>query len=288
MVSIRRGWARGSVDDVAFGGIEPSRYGRFVDATIRFNEVVSTGEARLDEGAFLIAAHAHPDLDVSAQIGRLDDLARGCPGATLDDLRAYLFEEQGFRGNTDDYQDPQNSFLDAVLDRRLGIPITLSVLALEVGRRVGVPLGGVGMPGHFLVRHLDGPGLYLDPFACGRVIGMPDCRVIFEKLHGGGLSWRDEFLEVVDNRSILLRMLNNLRGAFASRGDLTGLSWVLELQLAFPHLGADERHRIAAMLGQTGRIGRAATELESLLEDLPGDEAEKAERQARALRARLN
>lgn len=265
-----------------------ARYGRPVDATRRFNEVVSTDEIRLDEGAFLIAAHAHPDLDVPAQMGRLDDLARGCPGATLDDLRAYLFEEQGFRGNTTDYQDPENSFVDSVLDRRLGIPITLSIVALEVGRRVGVPLGGVGMPGHFLVRHLGDPGLYLDAFGGGRVIGAPDCRSIFERLHGDGLSWRDEFLEVVEPRSILLRMLNNLRGAFASRGDLTGLSWVLELQLAFPDLGPDERLAIAAMLGQTGRIGRAASELESIVGDLPDDEAEKAERQARALRARLN
>ncbi len=106
----------------------------------------------LDHAALLLAAHAEPGLDVGAQLDRIDDLAARCPAPTLDGVRGLLFEDMGFSGDTEYYSDPRNSLLDQVLDRRLGIPISLSVLMMEVGRRVGVPLEGVAMPGHFLVR----------------------------------------------------------------------------------------------------------------------------------------
>ncbi|HMC70976.1 MAG TPA: transglutaminase-like domain-containing protein, partial [Mycobacteriales bacterium] len=124
-----------------------------VDATERFVEVVAGREPALplDEIAFLIAAHAHGGLDVDAQLTRLDELADQVRDPTLDGLRRLLFRDLGFTGNEGDYYDARNSFLDDVLDRRTGIPISLAVLTMEVGRRVGVPLAGVSMPGHFLL-----------------------------------------------------------------------------------------------------------------------------------------
>ena len=111
-------------------------------------------EVPLDVAALCIAAHAHPGLDIDAWCARLDELGRAMSGADFDELRAHLFEREGFAGNLDHYDDPENSFLDSVIERRLGIPITLSVLMIAVGRRLGIDVQGVGMPGHFLV--LDG------------------------------------------------------------------------------------------------------------------------------------
>src|SRR5204862_32917 len=125
-----------------------------VDATGRFADLVNGREAELpvDEAALLIAAHAYPELDVAEQLARLDALALWCFAPTLDALVEHLFVDEDFHGNADDYYDPRNSFLNDVLDRRVGIPITLSVLTMEVGRRIGVPVAGVSMPGHFLLR----------------------------------------------------------------------------------------------------------------------------------------
>src|SRR4051812_47503270 len=114
----------------------------------RFAEAVAgpASETRLDVAALCIAASAHPQLDVDEGCARLDDLARECPGATFDALRAYLFVALGFAGNETDYGDPENSFLDSVIEHRTGIPITLAVVMMEVGRRLGVEVRGIGMP----------------------------------------------------------------------------------------------------------------------------------------------
>ena len=131
------------------GVVESSR-----DVTDRFAELVRgpESECRLDLGAMLIAAHARRDLDVDEQLTRLDKLAASCGEPTLDGLTRHLFQEEELQGDIEEYSHPRNSLLDSVLDRRRGIPITLSVVVLEVGRRLGVPLEGIGMPGHFLVR----------------------------------------------------------------------------------------------------------------------------------------
>jgi regulator of sirC expression with transglutaminase-like and TPR domain len=103
-------------------------------------------EIPLDQAALLIAAHAHPELDVDARLAQLDTLAAGSVGLSSTELATRLFVTEGFAGNESDYGDPRNSYLDDVLDRHLGIPITLSVVMLEVGRRCGLRLHGVGMP----------------------------------------------------------------------------------------------------------------------------------------------
>lgn len=188
----------------------------------------------MDEAALLIAAHARPGLDVDAQLARLDSLAADVTSPTLDGLRHQLFDVMGFIGNVDDYEDPDNSFLDQVLDRRTGIPITLSVLMMEVGRRIGVPLSGIGMPGHFLVRHDADPVVYVDPFAGGVVLDERGCEARFRALHGPAAPFSRAFLAPTPPLAILTRMLNNLRAIYTTRGPAHALTWVRALRTLLP------------------------------------------------------
>jgi regulator of sirC expression with transglutaminase-like and TPR domain len=239
----------------------------------------------LDEAALLIAYHARPGLDIGAELARLDDLAASCRPPTFDGLVRRLFDDLGFRGNAEHYQDPDNSYLDQVLRRRLGIPISLSVLTMEIGRRLGVPLDGVGMPGHFLVRHRAEPDVFLDPFGGGRRLDAAGCQTIFSTL--GGMGWDEAYLAPVGARAILSRMLLNLQGLFLP-ADLRSAAWVLQLRLAIPGLAVPDRLGLARALGSLGRFGAAAGELDKVAEGLPDDEATTIRAEAQALRARAN
>lgn len=274
------------------------------EARARFAALVARpdGEIPLDEAAMLIAASARPGLDVAAELGRLDELAAGCKEPTFDGLTAHLFDDLGFRGNTEQYQDPDNSYLDQVLSRRLGIPISLSVLTIEVGRRLGVALDGIGMPGHFLVGVRSEPALFLDPFGGGRRLDPAGCRTLFASLGGtdpggrgrppdsGGVSrleWHESYLAPVGARAILSRMLLNLQGVFLP-ADLRSAAWVLELRLAVPGLTVADRLGLARALGSLGRFGAAAAELDRVAGELPADEAAAVAAEAKSLRARSN
>jgi len=218
------------------------------DPTARFAEAVAEREAAipLDRVAFLIAAHAHPSLDVDDGLVRLDALADQASEPTLDGLRRLLFRDLGFAGNEEDYYDARNSYLDDVLDRRVGIPISLAVVMLEVGRRLGVPLAGVSMPGHFLVRDKVDPEVFVDPFARGLVLDRRGCQLRFHGVHGVEASFDPAFLEPVGKLAIIDRMLANLDGLAVRAGDLGMLAWVLRLRVALP--GSDEsfQRRLAA------------------------------------------
>ncbi|MDP9074340.1 MAG: transglutaminase-like domain-containing protein, partial [Actinomycetota bacterium] len=213
-----------------------------MDATEHFVALVRgpQDQLRLDQAALWLAAHAQPDLDVDIELARLDDIASACLAPTFDALHRLLFAEMGLSGDTDDYHDPANSFLNQVIDRRVGIPISLSVLVMEVGRRVGVELEGVGMPGHFLVRHPGPPVAVIDPFHRGRVMDVEDCAVLYRSVFGSGSSFSPSLLAAVSPRSILARMLANLQGCYAQRRDLAALVWVSRLRLAIPGLPAGE------------------------------------------------
>ena len=207
-----------------------------VDAAARFVEVVSGNEKSipLDEAALLLAVATRGDGSVEEGLSALDALAADVPAPTLDGLRALLFRDLGFGGNGDDYYDPANSWLDEVVRRRVGIPITLAVLMLEVGRRVGVPLAGVSMPGHFLVRDKVDPDVFVDPFARGRVLDRDGCEARFHAVQGPGSVFDETFLEPVGKRAILFRMLANLENVARIQGDLALLQRVFALQTAFP------------------------------------------------------
>jgi regulator of sirC expression with transglutaminase-like and TPR domain len=260
------------------------------DPTARFADLVQGPEEELplDEAAFLIAAHAYPDLDIDFEMQLLDGLAERCPDPTLEGWRKYLFVDQGFTGNVSDYYDPDNSFLNKVLERRTGLPIALSVLGIEVGRRLGIRLQGVSLPGHFLLRHQgDGPPVYVDAFGGGRLLDREGCIERFHAVNGLNTPFVDSYLDPVGSLAILGRMLQNLRAVYAARGDLDGLAWVFALRLSIPGTPAIERRELARVLGSTGEFVEAAEVLEGLAKTLPELEATLLA-EAIALRARLN
>jgi len=255
-----------------------------MDPTARFVELMRLAESEipLDEAMFVIAAHDH-ELDIGAQRSRLDALAASAPGEP-DALARHLFDDLGFLGNEHDYGDPRNSFLDDVLARRLGIPITLSVVMLEVGRRRGLVLDAIGLPGHFLV---GGPaGSYYDPFHRGRRLDADGVRALFATMRGDA-PFLAEYLAPVGTRAILARVLANLLRAFVARAPGSAV-WAARLRLRVPGLPPGERREVASLLGSLGHFAEAATELDALASELRDDDARRAARDAAALRARAN
>jgi regulator of sirC expression with transglutaminase-like and TPR domain len=188
-----------------------------------FQELVNLpdGAVPLAEAALLMACEEYPQLELSPYLDRLDEFAevvrpklqsRFSPLDTIDVLNEVLFGVLGFRGNTDNYNDPRNSFFNDVLERRVGIPITLSAVYLEVARRVGFPIYGVGMPGHFLVRYDDRQQeFFVDPFNGGQILTREDCQQRFTEMFGNEQEFSERMLSIVSPRQMLFRMLNNLK-----------------------------------------------------------------------------
>lgn len=263
---------------------------RRVQATEQFADLLdgSEDEVPLDRAALLIAAHAYPGLDIEAELAIIDRIAEGCFAPTLDALARYLFVDLDFRGNRTAYYDPRNSYLNDVIHRRRGIPITLSVLTMAVGRRLGVPLAGVAMPGHFLLRDQVDPTVFVDPFAGGAFLDRVGCERVFRALHGHEASFDEACLEPVGPFTIVARMLANLRLVFAARGDHAALVWVLRLRSFVPGVPTEERAELAAALAANGDFRGAARELDILAERLGGGFGEEYARRAARLRARLN
>lgn len=261
----------------------------------RFATLVEVPDAAvpLDEAALVIAAHARPDLDLAAELARIDELAAGVRDPTLTGVVRQLFRDERFVGNRDDYYDPRNSYLDEVVRRRTGIPITLGVLMMEVGRRVQVPLSGVAMPGHFLLRDKVDPGVFVDPFTEGRLLDAASCARLFRQVHGPAAQLDPSFLEPVSRVAILARILANLRGIFSERNDRASLRWVLHLRTLLPSAGPVEHAEHAEVLAATGELLAAADTYErvaAMIEDGVPDspDAASARDAAHRLRARLN
>ena len=217
----------------------------------RFAEAVHRPDAEvpLDLAWALLTAVAHPTVDPDDLVVELDDLAAACRTPTLDGLLHHLFVDQGFVGNQDDYYDPANSYLDDVLDRHLGIPITLAVLTMEVGRRVGVPVAGIGLPGHFLLRDKVDPEVFIDPFRGGELLDRQGCQAVLQRLHGPGVALDPAWLEPVGRTAILERMLANLVGIFQQRGDAADLLWARDLQAELAGAKGDPTARLRLRAG---------------------------------------
>jgi regulator of sirC expression with transglutaminase-like and TPR domain len=185
----------------------------------RFTTYLSaSNEIDLEQGAFLMAKAHYPEIDLNYYRSLLDQMAGDLKGL-LKQVRQpveiirranhYLFVEQGFHGNTSNYHDPQNSYMNRVIDRKTGIPITLSALYLFLARRIDLPIAGTGMPGHFILRY-DGQGqkLLIDPFHGGALLTTQEC---IRFLHNSGLEFLPSHLEKVSDRAILARMMKNLQ-----------------------------------------------------------------------------
>jgi regulator of sirC expression with transglutaminase-like and TPR domain len=204
----------------------------------RFAEVVARDDFPLDHAALLIGAWDHPVRDLTGYRDQLDtiasyaepEVARAASGiGRARAISECLFERLGFSGNTGDYYDPRNSFLCDVLDRRTGIPISLSVLYLEVSRRVGVLAQGVNFPGHFLVRvAIEDAWLFVDPFSGGRTLAPADLEALLRKTTTPDAVLEPSVIAAATKRQILARMLVNLAGIYGRNGDLPRSLDVLE------------------------------------------------------------
>lgn len=192
----------------------------------------------LDEAALAVAAVLRGAVDADEAITQLDTIAAECPTPTFEGIRRHLYDGLGFGGDRAGPDDPRNSYLDLVLARRIGLPIMVATVFLEVGRRVGVPARGVNMPMHFLVQDPTRPDVYVDPVT-GRVHDRAGVRTRFEELAAGRLAWSDRHLRTVPNRHIVIRMLTNLNACYQRRGDHLRLALVARLRASIPELAQE-------------------------------------------------
>jgi regulator of sirC expression with transglutaminase-like and TPR domain len=251
------------------------------DVTERFAACVARGDdLPLDETCVLIARRLHPAVDLDGELERLDALAAGVPEASAEGVVRHLFVDLGFAGDRITYHDARNSLLPDVLDRRLGIPISLAIVAMEVGRRRGVPLVGIGMPGHFLLGEAGDAEHFVDVYDGGHHLDVAGCRDVFERLHPR-VAWDDRYLEPVGATAIVTRVLANLANAHRRAGDRVGLAAVLDLRLRVPGASLREQRELAVLLSAMGRFREGATILEATGEDEDGASAIR-------MRARLN
>ena len=242
-------------------------------------------EINLARAALILAAFEYPDLDIQAYLNRIDRLADAAQPTMREadapalGLAQFLFGTLGFSGNEHNYADPRNSFLNDVIERRLGIPITLSVLFLEVAKRVGVQAAGVGLPGHFIVRiqvgkvgiegDANGFVRYLDPFHRGALLSEEDCKARVQTVTQGRLPFDSAFLNPVSNRYILTRMLNNLKNFYASSNDAEHAAHVIGRLLVLNPQDFMEMRNLGLLYGSLGKKKQAVKLLEDYLTAMP-------------------
>ena len=249
-----------------------------------FREMVLRPPEQVDlaAAALLIALDEYPGLDVSGYLARIDTIAERTsaqlpldaaerPLKAIECINYQLFEIEGFRGNQEDYYDPRNSFLNDVIDRKTGIPITLSVLYMEVGRRIGLGVEGVGMPGHFIVKcKQHDVEIFVDPFERGEILLEEGCQRKLTRLHGKSFQFDRSFLDSVNPGQILTRMLNNLKGIYWHQQNYTKALRVIEkILLINPSAPTELRDRGFAHY-QLNHLSSAIKDWSRYLELRPG------------------
>lgn len=212
------------------------------DPVRQFEAITDCPDEQIDlaEAALAIAATEYPGLDSAHWVEKLDRLAARVQAgpafsalANVAAINRVLFEEEEFTGNTQEYDDPRNSYLNEVLERKKGIPITLSLIYTEVARRKGVRVAGVGFPGHFLVKHPGPPAeIIVDPFHGGAVLSLADCSALLTEHFGPDTELKPEYFASSTKKQILARMLNNLKGTYYRRCDYAKVLTMIELSLA--------------------------------------------------------
>jgi regulator of sirC expression with transglutaminase-like and TPR domain len=230
-------------------------------------------EIELAEAALLMAQTEYPDLDISIQLERLEGLAARFqppedrqPSSNISALNELLFDKEKFTGNDEEYDDPRNSYLNDVLDRRKGIPITLSLVYTEVARRHNLPLQGVGFPGHFLVKYSTGTSeIIIDPYHQGTILSTEDCEERLKQHFGAEARLKPEFFAVSTRKQTLTRMLNNLKGSYFRRHNFPKVLTMIELSLAIdPGSSQDVRDRGMVYFAMK-RYGPAMVDLQAYL-----------------------
>ena len=212
----------------------------------KFSQIASLPDQQVDlaRGALLIAAAAYPDMDESLYLERLDRMASMVKGDMTADISPadiiirinhLLFDEKKFRGNREKYYDPDNSFLNRVLDRKTGIPITLSLIYMEIAGRLGLDVRGIGLPGHFIVALYPVTKIiYIDPFNRGKILSVDDCLELVRTHMGETVASDHNWLRPIDRKELLARMLRNLKLIYAQQDNdimlFKMIHWILTLQ----------------------------------------------------------
>jgi regulator of sirC expression with transglutaminase-like and TPR domain len=249
-------------------------YREFRQAADRPEEQIDLGRA-----ALTIALPDYPKLDISEYLARIDRLAvevTAQTGAAADGYRLIaalnyvLFSRHGFRGNRDDYYDPRNSFLNELIERKTGIPITLSVLYMEVARRIGLGADGIGFPGHFLVKAVCADDeVVIDPFDGGKVRSREDLQAMLRQMYGGKLEFRSDFLAAVSKKQILQRMLNNLKVIYVRSNDLVKTLSVFDRLLILTPASAEDLRDRGVIYSRLECFEQAKEDFESYLRLAP-------------------
>ena len=248
--------------------------------------------------ALLVAAESDPAVDIDGELSRIESWGGELRGRLepgwnnlqkLARLRAFVYEDLGFRGDREDYFSPSNSLLHEVLQRRLGIPLTLGIVVLELGWRIGMPLEGVGFPGHFLVRLAGEPrDLLIDPYARGMSVHEEDCRRMLLDSTGGRIDFEPSLIASVGKREMIVRLLNNLKNAYVRRGsDALALGVVDRLLIIDPHDAGETRDR-GLLLFRLHQYGKALACLLAYLQAAPlATDREEIEKHVGALQQLL-
>ena len=266
----------------------------------QLQEILSGPEREIDLGAaaLTVARLEYLDLDIAPYVAKLDQFstraakrltAGASPLQLVQALNGFLFEEEGFRGDSADYYDTRNSCLNEVMDRRGGIPITLSVVYLEIARRLDLPFFGVGLPGHFVVKYDDGDQvLFVDPFGGGTIVGRDGCQKLVTAVLGSPRNLSDADFAAVEKRYIIERMLNNLHGIHLHSCQYRKAIGVLDLTIALSADAAGRFKQRGMLYYQLRDFPRTRQDLErylSLRPDAP--DAQEVEKQIAGLRSLL-
>lgn len=247
----------------------------------RFHQEIQQPDSNIDlaAAALYIAQEAYPDLDPQEYLNALDVMAAAAkerlpaepyPLKIIQALNRYLFDELKFSGNSLDYYNPRNSFLNDVIDRRIGIPITLSLVYLEIAKRLDFPMAGVGMPGHFLIRPLiEEMTVFVDPFNQGEILFEEDCQERLKQIFGASVQLQPEFLEPIQSKLFLVRILTNLKVIYLSREEVPqALATIERILLLFPDNVRELRDR-GLLYYHIGHLMAARQDLESYLKQYP-------------------
>lgn len=233
----------------------------------------------LAKAALYIALEEYPNLETEEYLNVLDDMAdevrdrlpaQNYPLRIIQTINRYLYQDLRFAGNDADYYDPRNSFLNQVIDRRMGIPISLSLVYLEVAKRIDFPMVGIGMPGHFLIKpNFEDAGIFVDAFNGGEILFTEDCQERIYRIYGQTMELQPAFLAAVSPRQLLARMLGNLKAIYLQQQDARRVLRAIEgILLLFPDALGERRDR-GILYYQLGRLAEARHDLEVYLRNAP-------------------
>jgi regulator of sirC expression with transglutaminase-like and TPR domain len=249
-----------------------------------------------------MACEEYPQLELSPYLDLLDRIAnvirqKLSPSdsalETVEKINTALFDVFEFHGNTQDYYDPRNSFFNDVLDRRVGIPITLSTVYIETARRLAFPIAGVGMPGHFIVKYADRhEEFFIDPYNRGQILTRDDCRAKLQESYGDAVEFNDRLLARATNRQILWRMLNNLKDIYAKGHAMDKCLLIVDMMLMVDSEDLTQFRDRGLLRRQLGQFEGAARDLEHYLHHAQNaedrEEIENHVRELKRIRAMMN